>query len=107
VASDLLGHAVLPGGVLATYEIDGLQGDLFYSELDDESFAEAAVETFRREKERWTEISSVPDGFRFEDPGGESGTVLQSGRFVIGVQGELPVEAQDALLETLVDRLGG
>ena len=106
VASDLFGHAALPGGVLATYEIDGQRGDLFFSELENESTADAAVEAFRSEKERWAQISSAAGGFRFADPGGGSGTVLQSGRFVIGVQGKLPVEAQDALLQTLVDRLG-
>ena len=31
VASDLLGHAALGGGVVATYEVDGHRGDLFFS----------------------------------------------------------------------------
>lgn len=106
VASDLFGHAALPGGVLATYEIGGQRGDLFFSELENEAVAEEAVEAFRSEKERWAEVSDAADGFRFEEAGGGSGTVLQSGRFVIGVQGDLTVEAQDALLQTLVDRLG-
>jgi hypothetical protein len=106
VASDLLGHAALPGGVLATYGIDGQRGDLFFSELENEAVAEAAVEAFRSEKERWAEVSNAPAGFRFEDPGGGSGTVLQSGRFVIGVQGDLSFDAQDDLLERLAERLG-
>jgi hypothetical protein len=106
VASDLLGHAALPGGVLATYEIDGRRGDLFFSELENAAAADAAVEAFRSEKERWAEVSGATGGFRFEDPGGESGTVLRSGRFVIGVQGDLPFDAREALLRALVDRLG-
>jgi hypothetical protein len=107
VASDLFGHADLPGGVLATYEIDGRRGDLFFSELENEAAADAAVEAFRSEKERWAEVSGTTDGFRFEDPGGESGTVLRSGRFVIGVQGDLPFDAQDDLLERLAERRDG
>jgi hypothetical protein len=105
VASDLLGHAALPDGVLATYEIDGQRGDLFFSELENGAVAGAALEAFRSEKERWAEVSSAPAGFRFEDPGGTSGTVLQSGRYVMGVQGDLPFDAQDDLLERLVERL--
>jgi len=105
VASDLFGHAALPGGVLATYEIGGQRGDLFYSQLPGNVAAEEAAEAFRREKERWTEVSDTRDGFRFEDPSGRSGTVLRSGRFVIGVQGDLPFESQDDLLDRLRERL--
>jgi hypothetical protein len=105
VASDLFGHAALPGGVLATYEIGGRRGDLFYSELPKEIAAEEALEAFRREKARWTDVSDVPHGFRFEDPSGTSGTVLHSGRFVIGVQGDVPFDTQDVLLSRLDDRL--
>jgi hypothetical protein len=105
VASDLLGHATFPGGVLATYEIGQQRGDLFYSELPTKVAAEEALEAFRREKERWTEIFDTTDGFRFKDPSGASGTVLHSGRFVIGVQGGLPFEVQNNLLERLRKRL--
>jgi hypothetical protein len=105
VASDLLGHAAFPGGVSATYAFGQQRGDLFYSELPAKVAAEEAVEAFRREKERWTEVSDTPDGFRFEDPSGASGTVLRSGRFVIGVQGHLPFDIHDALLLRLIDRL--
>ncbi len=107
VASDLFGHAALPGGVLATYEIDGLRGDLFFSELENVAAAEKAVEAFRSEKERWAEVTGTTDGFRFEDPASGSGTVLRSGRFVIGVQGDLPFDAHDDLLDRLGARLGG
>lgn len=107
VASDLLGHSDFPGGVLATYEIDGQGGDLFFCELENEAVAEQALESYLSEKERWTEVSLVGEGFRFEDPTGESGSVLQSGRFVVGFQGNLAFEDQDALLRTLVDRLRG
>jgi len=106
VASDLFGHAALPGGVLATYEIDGQRGDLFFSELENVAAAKGAVEAFRSEKERWAEVSGTADGFRFEEPGGGSGTVRQSGRFVIGIQGDLPFDVHDELLELLVARIG-
>jgi len=106
VASDLFGHAALPGGVIATYEIGGLRGDLFYSELENEAAAEEALEAFRSEKERWAEVSGTSGGFRFEDPGGGSGTVRQSGRFVIGVQGDLPFDVHEALLAGLLEGLG-
>jgi len=33
VASDLFGHSALDGGVVATYEIDGHRGELFFSRL--------------------------------------------------------------------------
>lgn len=68
VASDLLGHAVLKGGVLATYEIEGDEGELFFSELGDEAVAQEALEAFRREKERWAEVVKTAVGFRFLDP---------------------------------------
>lgn len=109
VASDLLGHAALGAGVVATYEIDGHRGELFFSQLENESVALRALESYRREKERWTEIETMPDvpvGFRFWDPGSGSGSVLQVGRFVVGVQGDLSLEAQDDLLEQLIGRLG-
>ena len=106
VASDLLGHAVLEGGVLATYEIGGDEGELFFSELGDEAVAQEALEAFRREKERWAEVAETAAGFRFQVSGSGSGTVLRSGRFVIGVHGDLPFEAQEDLLELLAERLG-
>ena len=106
-ATDLLGHAALEGGVLATYEIDGRRGELFFSELESEAAAQRALEAFRSEKERWAEVADAPAGFRFQEPGSGSGTVLRSGRFVIGVHGDLSFEAQAELLKRLAERLGG
>lgn len=105
VATDLLGHAAFGAGVLATYEIDGHRGELFFSELANETVAQEALEAFRREKGRWTEVAETAAGFRFQDPGAGSGTVLRSGRFVTGVHGDLPFEAQVDLLERLAERL--
>jgi len=105
VASNLLGHAAFGEGVVATYEIDGLRGELFFSELESEDVAWQAVESYRQEKERWAEVADAPAGFRFQDQGSGSGTVLQAGRFVAGVHGDLPFEAQDDLVERLIARL--
>jgi hypothetical protein len=105
VASDLLGHAALGGGVVATYEIDGRRGEIFFSELENDAVAQQVLDSYRREKERWAEIEDIPAGFRFREPGSRSGTVLRSGRFVTGVHGELTVDMQDDLLGRLSDRL--
>lgn len=105
VASDLLGHAALGGGVVATYEIDGRLGELFFSELENDAVAQQVLDSYRREKERWAEVEDAPAGFRFQESGSRSGAVLRSGRFVTGVHGELSVDAQNALLELLFDRL--
>ena len=105
VASNLLGHAAFGEGVVATYEIDSLRGELFFSELESEDVARQAVESYRQEKERWAEVADAPAGFRFQDQGSGSGTVLQAGRFVAGVHGDLPFEAQDDLVERLIARL--
>lgn len=105
VASDLLGHAALGGGVVATYEIDGRRGELFFSELESDAVAQEVLDSYRNEKERWAEVADTPAGFRFQESESRSGTVLRSGRFVTGVHGELSVDAQDDLLERLSDRL--
>jgi hypothetical protein len=108
VASDLLGHAALGGGVVAAYEIEGRRGELFFSELENDAIARQVLDSYRREKERWAEITELPDspaGFRFLEQGSGSGTVLQAGRFVAGVHGDLPFETQDDLLERLFDSL--
>ena len=105
VASNLLGHAAFGGGVVATYEIDGRRGELFFSELENDAVAQEVLDSYRREKERWAELADTPAGFRFQESESRSGTVLRSGRFVTGVHGELSVDAQDDLLERLFDRL--
>lgn len=110
VAADLHGHAALGGGVLAIYEIDGRRSELFFSELESETAAAAALTTVRSERERWTEevmdhAAAGEAGFRFEDPGAGSGLVVRSGRYVAGVQGDLPLAAQEALLASLTARL--
>jgi hypothetical protein len=90
---------------VASYEIDGRRGELFFSELENGADAQKVLDSYRREKARWAEIADMPAGFRFQESESQSGTVLRSGRFVVGVHGELSVDAQDDLLEQLSDRL--
>lgn len=106
LARDLLGHAFLPGGVLATYGLDGREAELFFSELRDAPAAAAAAARLRAHHERrGTTVRDVPaigGAFEFEDPLWGSGTVVAAGRYVAGVQGELPGEARRRLLGDLV-----
>lgn len=110
VATDLFGHAFLPGGVLGSYTFDHREGRLFFSDLQSETAATAAIAELRTHQERWGEI--VGDGpplgaggFRFSDPGFGTGAVISAGRFVAGVHGDLESGEQDRLLEELVSRL--
>jgi hypothetical protein len=110
VASDLLGHAILPGGVIASYTVDGQEGKLFFSDLENAAAAAEALVLLRVHQERWGEIvDDVPPigaaGFRFSGAGLGSGTVVSAGPFVAGVHGDLSPGVQDRLLEQLVSRL--
>ena len=112
VAADLLGHAFLPGGVTASYRIDGGDARLFYSEFGSEETAELALARLRDE---WTRRVRVDDlaspgrgGFRYADAGSGSGSAVAAGRFVAGVHcddADLSADAQQRLLAALVDGL--
>jgi len=111
VAADLLGHTFLPGGVRATYDIDGHEAVLFFSDLGSEEAAAEALASLRAFQSQWgTVIDEVPaigtEGFRFSDPGLGPGIAVGAGRFVAGVYGDLSAEPQMRLLNKLVDRLG-
>jgi hypothetical protein len=110
VPENLLGHAFLPGGLLAMYEIEGAEARLFYSDLGSERAAAGAVKRLRAHHARWGgEVEDVSSpgagGIRFPEPGLGSGTVVAAGPFVAGVQGDLPAEAQERLLGRLVEHL--
>ncbi|HSD67382.1 MAG TPA: DUF6599 family protein [Vicinamibacteria bacterium] len=107
VARDLLGHAFLPGGVLATYAVDGREAELFFCELRDAPAASAAAARLRTHHEhQGTVVREAPaigaGAFEFEDSVWGSGTVVAAGRFVAGIHGELPGEVRRRLLERLV-----
>ena len=110
VAKDLMSHAFLPGGVLATYEVAGDEGTVFFSELANEAAVTEAMAGLRAHHEQWgevgDEIDSIGDGgFHFSDPGLGSGAVVSAGIYVAGVHGGLPTEVQMDLLGRLVDNL--
>jgi hypothetical protein len=111
VAADLLGHAFLPGGVLATYALEGGEGQLYFSDLGGEAAVAGALARLRAHHARWGAILGEVDsigagGFRYSEPGRGSGIVVGAGRFVAGVHGDLPPEAQDRLLGELAGNLG-
>jgi len=111
IAEDLLGHSFLPGGLLATYEIDGREAQLFFSELGSTDVAAEAMIKLRDHRTEWGkiagEITSIgAGGFRYSGPGPGSGTVVRLDMFIAGVNGELSFEEQDELLEQLVNALG-
>ena len=111
VAEDMMSHAFLPGGVLATYAVDGADGKLFFSELPTEAAVADAMVELRAHHQQWGEIVSDINsigagGFRFSDPGLGQGAVIATGNFVVGVHGDLPLEVQDDLLVQLVANLG-
>ena len=110
VAADLFGHTFLPGGLLATYEIDGHEAELFFSDLGSEEAATEAMASLRAYQSEWGDIiHEVPSignrGYRFSDPGLGPGIVTVASGYVAGVYGEIQFNDQRELLNRLVDRL--
>ena len=112
VAADLLGHAFLPGGVLATYRIDDHEARLFFSDLGSAARAGEAVALLEDRRATRIDVQSTPSpgagGFSYSDPEAGSGTVIAAGRFVAGIHSDtpgLPVQSQNRLLGDLVRRL--
>ena len=106
VARDLRGHAFLPGGVLASYALDGREAELYFSELKDAAAAAAAVVRLRaHHAQRGAIVREVrivgASGFSHDHPDWGSGIVVAAGRFVAGIQGNVPGEAQRRLLNSL------
>lgn len=111
VPADLLGHAFLPGGVTADYEIDGLRGELYFSDLGGEAAARDALAGLRANLEIAEDGSAVgptvgDEAFDYADPILGTGTALRSGSLVAGVHGELSHEQRQQLLAELVRALG-
>jgi hypothetical protein len=112
VATDLLGHSFLPGGVLATYRIGGHDARLFFSDLGSAARAGEAVALLEDRRAARIDVHSAPSpgagGFSYSDPEAGSGTVISAGRFVAGIHSDtpgLPVQSQNRLLGDLVRRL--
>lgn len=112
VAADLLGHSFLPGGVLATYRIDGHEARLFFSDLGSAARAGEAVALLEDRRATRIDVHSTPSpgagGFSYSDPDAGSGTVIAAGRCVAGIHSDtpdLPIESQHRLLGDLARRL--
>lgn len=109
-AADLLGHAFLPGGVLATYAIDGREAEIFYSDLGNDKTAREALAKLRAHYALSgavvADVQSIgSDGFRFSDPTLGSGIIVRAGCFVAVVHGDLPYVYQTRLLSRLAGQL--
>jgi len=107
VPNNLLGHSFLPGGVLATYQIEDRRAELFFSDLGTRSRAGDAFAALRAHfEERGTIVGETPafgsDGFRTTDPIFGQGTVVRSGKLVAGIHGELSTEEREDILRLLV-----
>jgi hypothetical protein len=111
VSENLLGHACLPGGVLALYRRGESESQLFYSDVGNEAAAVEAMNELRAHHSRWgATVDEIPSpgagGFRFSEPGLGPGTMVRTGRYVAGIHGDLPREERDRLLARLVGGLG-
>jgi len=112
VAADLLGQAFLPGGVTASYRIDGSDARLYYSELGSEEAAAQALARLRDEWARRTPVDDLPSpgrgGFRYSAGELGSGSAVAAGGVVAGVHCDAPDFSPDAkqrLLAALADGL--
>jgi len=110
VANDLLGHAFLPGGVVAAYVVEGGEVRLFFSDLTSEVGASEALARLREHESTTGGFAGDVDlrgldGFRYSSPGIGSATVVRVGRFVAGVHGDRSPAAQESLLVRLTERL--
>lgn len=110
IAEDLLGHAFLPGGVLARYEIDGKTAVLFFSDIRLPQKADEALSSLVMHETQWgevlEEISAPGKGrLRFNDPGLGQGVAIVVGRYVAGIYGDLGPDEQESLLAELAQNL--
>lgn len=106
VPRDLGGHAFLPDGLTADYELDGVRARLLVGDLPDEA---AAAEAFAALRDHHAHRGELADGapgfgdqsFRFASPVLGEGTAMRAGIRVAWVQGDLAPEAREAILAGL------
>jgi hypothetical protein len=107
VARDLLGHAFLPGGMIARYEIEGELLTLFFCELGSDAAAEQVMAKLREYEELEGKILGIAskigdEGFRAEDPGLGRLLAARSGRIVAGTFGGPSGQAARRTLARLI-----
>jgi len=107
VPSNLLGHAFLPGGVLATYEIGDRRSVLFFSDLGSEAKAvEALAALDAHFAQRGADAAGAPPfgdgGFRLSSPVFGRGSVVREGALIAGIQGDLSFEEGEGILRRLI-----
>jgi hypothetical protein len=110
VARDLLGHAFLPGGMLARYEVGEELLTIFFCELETADAARQAVAQLRAYEEQEGRVVGDEDeigdeGFRAEDPGLGRTLVTRSGRHAVGIFGGSSDTAARRILARLVANL--
>ncbi|HSN53334.1 MAG TPA: DUF6599 family protein [Candidatus Sulfomarinibacteraceae bacterium] len=110
VPADLLGHAFLPGGVLAAYEVDGKRGELYVSDLGSDTVATDAFKRLRAHLERWGSVDPGPpplavEAFSYRDPTAGEGTAVRVGGVIAGIHGELSRADRERVLRELLDAL--
>jgi hypothetical protein len=111
VPADLLGHSFLPGGLLATYEVDGRRSELYLSDLGSDATAAAALDRLQSHvASRGRVDDEVPElgdqGFRYEESAVGGGTVIRVGHVVVGIQGGVEAGPREDILRTMVGSLG-
>ena len=113
VPRDLLGHAFLPGGILADYVVEGEEYRLFLLDMGSEPPALAAWSNLKEYQKRnggepRKQKGIGDDAFRVADPGLGLGLVMRKGSVVAGVWGGSPEsEAPLRLLQQVVTRVEG
>lgn len=110
VPADLLGHSFLPGGVLATYEIDGRRAELYLSRLPSDRAASSCLDQLRSHLASWGTVESAPttlpgEGFRYHDPTSGDGTAVRAGTSIAGIHGDLDSDTREQILRSLIASL--
>jgi hypothetical protein len=106
VPADLLGYSFLPGGLIATYEADSGRSELYLSDLGSPAAAAEALSALRERLEGQGTVDPTPalpgeGAFRYEVSLLGAGTAAISGRWVLGIHGELDARTREAVLASL------
>jgi hypothetical protein len=111
VPSKLLGHAFLPGGVVAEYEAEGSRIEVFFTDLGNIDAATNALSELRGRLARRCQIVELApamgdDGFRWNEATLGGGTAVRAGHYLAGSRTGAELETGDAVLSELIATLG-